>query len=75
MKGITLNYENSKVVNFSTLRDIILENAQPMHVHNPRKIKRKNGRVVVSQPETKEYKVVSKKRRLMDNFNYLPYGY
>jgi len=37
VKGITLNYENSKGVNF-TLRDMILENAPPVHVHNPRKI-------------------------------------
>jgi len=74
VKGITLNYENSKVVNFTTLRDMILENAPPVHVHNPRKIKRKHGDVVVSEPET-EYKVVFKKHRLMGNFDSLPYGY
>jgi len=39
VKGITLNYENSKVVNFTTLRDMILENAPAVQVHNPRKIK------------------------------------
>ena len=75
VKGITLNYENSKVVNFTTLRDMILENAPPVHVHNPRKNKLKHGGVVVSEPETKEYKVVFKKRRLKDNFDSLPYGY
>ena len=68
VKGITLNYENSKVVNFTTLRDMILENY-------PRKMTWKHGGVVVSEPETKEYKVVFKKRRLMDNFDSLPYGY
>jgi len=47
---------------------MILQNAPPVHVHNPRKIKRKHGGVVVSEPETKQYKVVFKKRRLMDNF-------
>jgi len=75
VKGITLNYENSKVVNFTTLRDMILENAATMHVHNPKKIKRKQGGVVVSEVETKEYKVVFKKRRLMDEFHSVPYGY
>ena len=74
VKGVTLNYENSKVVNFTTLRDMILENAPPVHVHNPRKIKRKHGGVVGSEHETKEYKVVFKKRRLMDNFDYILYG-
>ena len=75
VKGITLNYENSKVVNFTTLRDMILKDTTPVHVYNPKKIKRKHGGVVVSEPETKEYKVVFKKRRLMDNFDSLPYGY
>jgi len=47
VKGVTLNYENSKVVNFTTLRVMILENAPPVHVHNPRKIKRKHVGVLV----------------------------
>jgi len=54
---------------------MILENAPPVHVHNPRKIKRKHGGVVVWEPETKQYKVVFKKRRVMDNFDSLTYGY
>jgi hypothetical protein len=53
VKVITLNYENSKVVNFTTLRMMILEDATPLHVHNPNKIKRKHGGVVVSESETK----------------------
>ena len=60
VKGITLNYKNSNVVNFTTLRDMIPENAQPVHVHNPRKIKLKHGGVVVSEPEMKQYKFVFK---------------
>ena len=75
VKGITLNYNNSQVVNFTSLRSIILEDDTPLHVHNSKKIKRKYCGVVVSEPETKEYKVVFKKRRLMDNFDSLPYGY
>ena len=75
VKSITLNYQNSKVVNFTSLRNMILEDAPPVHVHNAKKIKRKHGGVVVSEPETKEYKVVFKKRRLMDNFDSLPYGF
>jgi len=53
---------------------MILKDTTPVHVYNPKKIKRKHGGVV-SEPETKEYKVVFKKRRLMDNFDSLPYGY
>ena len=54
VKGITFNYENSKVVNFTALKNMILENAAPVHVHNPKKMKRKQGGVIVSEPETKE---------------------
>ena len=72
--GITLKYQHSKVVKFTSLRNMILEDAPPVHVHNAKKIKRKHGGVV-SEPETKEYNVVFKKRRLMDNFDYLPYGF
>jgi hypothetical protein len=75
VKGITLNYENSKVINFTSLRHMILEDDTPLHVHNPKKIKRKHGGVVVSEPESKEYKVVFKKRRLTNNFDSFPYGY
>jgi len=74
VKGITLNYENSKVVNLTSLRNMILEDDTPLHVHNPRKIKGKHGGVV-SEPEEKEYKFVFKKRRLMDDCNSFPYGY
>ena len=37
VKGITLNYENSKVVNFTTFRDMMLKDTAPVHVHNPKK--------------------------------------
>jgi len=53
---------------------MILEDAPPVHVNNDKKIKRKYGGVV-SEPETKGYKVVFKERRLMDNFDSLPYGF
>jgi len=69
VKGITLNYKNSKVVNFTALRNMIVEVSLPVHVHNLRKIKRKHGGVVVSEPETKEYKVVFKKPKLIYDFD------
>jgi hypothetical protein len=49
-----MNYDNSRVVNFTSLRNMILEDNSPLHVHNPRKMKRKHGGVVVSEPERKE---------------------
>jgi len=50
---------------------MILEDAQPVHVHNPKNNKREHGNIVVSKPETKEYKVFFKKRLLMDNYDSL----
>ena len=74
VKGINLNYENSKVLNFTTLSDMILKDTAPVHVHNPKKIKKKHSGVLY-EPETKRYKIAFKKRRLMDNFDSLPYGF
>jgi hypothetical protein len=65
VKGITFIYENSKV-NFPSLRRMIFEDYKPVHVHNPKKIKRKHGCFLVSEPETKEYNVFFKERRLME---------
>jgi len=53
VRGINLNYENSKVVNFTAFKNMILEDAHPVHVHNPRTIKRKHGCILVSEPETR----------------------
>ena len=47
VNGITLNYVNSKYVNFTAFRNMILENTAKVHVHNSKKIKRKQGGVVV----------------------------
>ena len=74
VKGITLNYGNPNVVYFTSLRNMILEDASLVYIFIPRKIKRKHVGVVASEPETKEYKVVFKKRRLMENFDSVPYG-
>jgi len=54
---------------------MILEEALPVHYYNPKKMKKKHGGIVMSEPETKEYKVVFKKRQLMENFYNFPYGY
>jgi len=46
---------------------MILKDTASVHVHNPKKIKKKHGGVLY-EPETKEYKVVFKNCRIMDNF-------
>jgi len=54
---------------------MILEDMLPVNVHKSKKIKMKYCSIMVSKPETKEYKFIFKKCRLMDNFDSLPYKY
>ena len=44
VKGITLNYENSRVLNFTSLRNMVLEDNSPLYVHNPRENQEKTWR-------------------------------
>ena len=54
MKVITLNYENSKGVKFTSLRRMILQDNTPLNVHNPKKVKRKHGGGLVSDRKGKQ---------------------
>jgi hypothetical protein len=38
VKSIILNYQNSKVLNFTSLRNMILEDAPPVHVNNTKNL-------------------------------------
>ena len=51
---------------------MVLKDTGSVHVYISKKIKRKLVGVVVSGPKAKEYKVVFKKCRLMENFDYFP---
>jgi len=43
VRGITLNYHASKLVNFEVIRAMILKQGEPVNVHTEREIKRKSG--------------------------------
>jgi UPF0288 family protein (methanogenesis marker protein 3) len=82
IRGITLNYKASQLVNFDVIKDMIL-NQEPSHtitVHTEHKIKRKRnlreGIVsIITKAENKKYKVsFFKRRRLLDNTP-VPFGY
>jgi len=82
VRGITLNYSVSQLVNFESIRHMILRGGgetDTVTVHTERKIKRKRGnggRVqIVTVPEDKTYRVsFFKRRRLHDNPS-VPFGY
>jgi G:T-mismatch repair DNA endonuclease (very short patch repair protein) len=76
VRGITLNFRNSEIVNFATLERMILNNSSPVAVNNPRKIVRTKTHDIVSRPQSKIYRTVyTKRRRIVNTFNTLPYGH
>jgi len=81
VRGITLNYNASKLVKFESIRDMILRTGDDVvNVHTERKIKRKTtgggGLVaIVTEPEDKMYRIsFFKRRRLGDNTS-VSFGY
>ncbi|KAK4874279.1 hypothetical protein RN001_013639 [Aquatica leii] len=76
VKGITLNYKNSKVINFEKIREMVCENGATVHVNTDRKIVRTPVYEVISKPEQKRYSLeYNKRRRLPDCYDTLPYGF
>ena len=83
MRGITLNYTSSKLVNFERIKDMILRSGdEPQNVVNlqtekKNKRKRKVGGLVsiVTEPEDKIYSISFLKRRRLDDHTSVPFGY
>ncbi|KAK4885045.1 hypothetical protein RN001_001316 [Aquatica leii] len=76
VKGITLNFKNSLVVNFETLKSMVLDQAEDTYVQTDRRICRNSTFDVLSRPERKVFRVnYTKRRRLEDSMDTLPYGY
>jgi hypothetical protein len=89
VRGITLNYATSQLVNFESIKDMILcaDVKDVITVRTERKIKRKFRKcdgsgpssadmvTVVSEPEENIYRVSLHKRRHLDNFDSVPFVY
>ena len=75
VKGITLNSGNSQLVNFDTLKDMVLNGNRPLTVHDPLKIIRPKIGSVITTKQDKMYRVVYDKRRIVGDYNTVPYGY
>jgi hypothetical protein len=80
VRGITLNYSASRLVNFEVIQDMIL-NGEPddtVTVHTDKKIKRKKrgaGVAIVTEPEDKSYRVCFQKRRRLNDNTSVPFWY
>jgi len=79
VRGITLNYSASQLVNFESIRRMILKGETDTGtVHTERKIKRKRGNArvqIVTEPEDKTYRVSFFKRRRLHENTSVPCGY
>ena len=80
VRGITLNYHASKLVNFEVMKAMILGHDESVvNVHKEHKIKRKwraGGVVVlVTEPENKRYRISFFKRRRIYDHSSVPLGY
>ena len=80
MRGITLNYSASLLVNFEKIREMILkrDDTESVTVCTKKKIIRKRdagGVNVVTEPEEKIYRVSFLKRRRLINNSSVPFGF
>jgi hypothetical protein len=83
VRGITLNYSASQLVNFQRIKHMILKGNEQdtITVHTERKIKRKRGKeddgrvMIITEPEDKTYRVSFFKRRRLNDNSSVPFGY
>ena len=78
VRGFTLNFKNSQLINFDSVKDIVTDptSSSNIVITNPSKICRdKRKRKLYNREEKKKYQMVYTKRRKIDNFDTVPYGY
>lgn len=74
VKGICLNYSASRIINFDSIKDMILKDSEPVYIVS-KNIRRTKEHEVVTKTETKIYKPHSTKRKFFDDYTSVPYGY
>ncbi len=77
VKGFTLNYRNSQVVNFDSVCGLVLNHPQDkLSLAAQNQITRnKKERTVNNRMQSKDYRLVYTKRRIVNNLDTEPYGY
>jgi hypothetical protein len=84
VRGITLNYSASQLVNFHKIKEMILKGdgeQETVTVHTQKKNKRKRGKGgdgrinIITEPEDKMYRVSFLKRRRLNDNTSVPFGY
>ncbi|XP_043272012.1 uncharacterized protein [Venturia canescens] len=75
VKGITLNYANSSLINYESIRSFIIGERENPVVLQFDSIRRTPFHQVVTRPEKKSCMPLSVKRRRDGEYGSLPYGY
>ena len=78
VRGFTLNYTNSQLINFESVKHIVTDTKSypNVTVTNPSKICRdKRNIILINRKEGKTYQMMYTKRRRIDNYDTVPYGY
>ena len=77
IRGFTLNSRNARVLNFKSMRELVVtpekRRQESLVLTDPYKIVRKDH--LYTEEQKKAYKVVYDKRRLLENLTTLPYGW
>ena len=77
IRGFTLNNRSSTLLNFDSIKELVTtqeKRGDVITTHEPHKIVHKGGHIY-SVEQTKEYRVVYNKRRLLDDLTTLPFGW
>lgn len=74
VKGITLNYAASQVINFDAIKHMILQKSEPIPIIS-RSIRRSKEHIVTTCTEVKLYRPISTKRKFLSDGSSEPYGY
>ena len=76
VKGFSLNYTNSQLINFEAIKEIVFDKVVNISIVQPSKITRQaQNTTIYNRPELKTYKKVYDKRIVLPNFDTVPYGY
>lgn len=74
VKGISLNYAASQLINFQSIKTMVLTPSDPIYITS-RNIQRTKEHEVVTRTQTKIYKPNSTKRKFAEDHSSVPYGY
>ena len=77
VRGFTLNHRNSEVINYGSVRELLLsQSKESITLPTVDKIRRDPlTQTVYNRPEAKTYRLVYTKRRVVSDMNTVPFGY